>query len=584
MKQLVLLIILIPFSIKSQVISERLNSLDVKNQIDTLISLPYYIIVDDFSATEKWVNKLAPIAKQHDNIEKYAEIIRIKSLITYYQGDYDKSIEESLLSIHLFDSLENQAKVASLYAGMGYQIKRVNIEEAQKYMLKGIRISEQLKDSNTLQASYNNYGVIKEMKNQLDSALYYYKKAYQITLKINDKVGSSYALNNIAGIHYYRQEYQLALTHVNKALSIRKTLKDNIGIMESENTLGDIFMEFKKIDSAIFYYNKSLQRSKEVGYLHLQKRNLRGLSNCYKLKNEFEKALLLKDEYTIISDSIRTSETNKEVANLKEKYDSDKKDQEIHHQNEVIKKDSKLKILLYSLIGIILFVFVLFYFWYKAKQKEKLQSELLKEKERGLAGIINAQEEERKRIARELHDGIVQELTSLKFNLKSEFEKQPSESSSKIFKQLEDSTSELRNISHQMMPTALTELGVVDAIRDMLHKSLNPIDIKFEFETFGITDRLKENIEITIYRVTQELVNNIIKHSGANQVSVQLFKSGENIILIVEDNGKGISNEDKKDGIGLMNIASRLDTINGKVNFEASPNSGTLATIKIPVK
>ena len=155
--------------------------------------------------------------------------------------------------------------------------------------------------------------------------------------------------------------------------------------------------------------------------------------------------------------------------------------------------------------------------------------------------------------------------------------------STQIFNHLESSTTELRSISHQMMPSALTELGIVDALSDMLHKSLDPIEIKFSFENFGIETRIKENIEITIYRVSQELINNIVKHSGANEVSVQLFKSGDNIILIIEDNGIGISKEDKPDGIGLMNISSRLDTIKGKVNFEPSPNSGTLATVKIPL-
>lgn len=583
MKTLFLFVLLIPSLLFAQTINERLENLDSKDQIDSLITLPYQIIINDFSSTEKWINKLSPIAKEQNRINDYAELIRIKSTISYYQGKYDNSTKEALQSIHLFDSLNNLKKVASIYAELGYQIKRVNIIEAQKYMLKGIKLSEKFDDSATLSSSYNNYGVIKELKNQLDSALIYYTKSLQINTDIVNPLGTSYALNNIAGIYILKDNYQEAISNVKNALKIRQTLNDNIGIMESENILGDVFIHFNQLDSAINHYSISLNQSRNSDYLYLQQQNLEGLSKCYKQNNDFEKALFYKNQFILINDSIRTSDTNKEIASLKEKFDSDKKDQEIAYKDEVIETDSKLRLLLFSLIGIIVVLFISFYFWYKSKQKQKLQSELLKEKERGLANIIDAQEEERKRIARELHDGIVQELTSLKFNLKNEFEKNPSEDSSKIFNQLENSTTELRNISHQMMPHALTELGVIDAVKDMLHKSLDPLSIKFEFETFGIKDRLKENIEITIYRVSQELVNNIIKHSGANQVSVQLFKSSGNVILIVEDNGRGISNTDKKEGIGLMNISSRLDTINGKVNFEASPNSGTLATIKIPL-
>lgn len=358
---------------------------------------------------------------------------------------------------------------------------------------------------------------------------------------------------------------------------------------EDRNQLGFSLIKKASFLNNIKDYKEALNTINQTIPIFEKLKDFPTLSYAYNVKKKalvnlerYKEAALLGD--TIFQISVKTYNTRftDKIAEMDAKYQTKEKDQEISHQNEVIKKDGKLKSLLYFLIISIFILFILFYFWYKSKQKQKLQSELLKEKERGLSEIINAQENERKRIAKDLHDGIVQELTSLKFKLKNEFEKSPSESTNDIFSQLENSTTELRNISHQMMPTALTQLGVTEAIDDMLHKSLDPLEIKFNFETFGITERLKENIEITIYRVSQELVNNIVKHSGANEVNVQLFKSGKNIILIIEDNGKGISDNAKSDGIGLMNISSRLDTINGKVNFEASPNSGTLATVKIP--
>ena len=96
--------------------------------------------------------------------------------------------------------------------------------------------------------------------------------------------------------------------------------------------------------------------------------------------------------------------------------------------------------------------------------------------------------------------------------------------------------------------------------------------------------RFNEKIELSLYRVCQELVNNVIKHSGANFVSVQLFKSKKHLVLMLEDNGKGMKSENKKSGIGLLNIASRIDTINGEVNYEPGPESGTVATVRIPIE
>ena len=126
------------------------------------------------------------------------------------------------------------------------------------------------------------------------------------------------------------------------------------------------------------------------------------------------------------------------------------------------------------------------------------------------------------------------------------------------------------------------ELGLVEALDDMLNKSLRLNEIQFQFEHFGIEGRLNERIEISLYRVAQELVNNIIKHAKANNITIQLFKNAGKVILVVEDNGVGIK-PSASNGHGLLNMKSRINAVNGEMNLEPSPNSGTMATIRIPI-
>jgi signal transduction histidine kinase len=219
-------------------------------------------------------------------------------------------------------------------------------------------------------------------------------------------------------------------------------------------------------------------------------------------------------------------------------------------------------------------------------EKEKDEA-LIKEKEHGLKAMIEAQEEERSRIARELHDGVVQQIGSVILKSRNLFTNRnllEEKESQELLESLENSNQDLRNISHQMMPRALKELGIISALNDLLEGSLAYTDVKYSFEHFNIKDRLPDKIEITIYRITQELINNIIKHSRAKGVSVQLFNVNNTAVLIVEDNGVGFSSEKDKKGIGLLNISSRLDMVKGQVNFEPSPKSGTLVTIKIPLE
>ncbi len=242
----------------------------------------------------------------------------------------------------------------------------------------------------------------------------------------------------------------------------------------------------------------------------------------------------------------------------------------------------------------IIFVFVLvillivglvsFIGFTRTRKQHKIDQIRIEEQQKGLTAVIQAQENERKRIAKDLHDGIVQQLGGLKLGLQKAFMDSETEESNKLVKVLDDSTKELRDLSHKMMPRALSELGLIPALEDMLENSLGHSDIKYQFEHFGINSRFNENIEIALYRIAQELINNVIKHSNANKVNIQLFKTSSDILLIVEDNGKGIDVLQHKKGIGLMNISSRLDTINGRVNFEPSPESGTLVTIKIPIQ
>ncbi|WP_249982180.1 ATP-binding protein [Polaribacter sp. Z022] len=219
-------------------------------------------------------------------------------------------------------------------------------------------------------------------------------------------------------------------------------------------------------------------------------------------------------------------------------------------------------------------------------EKEKNEA-VVKEKERGLKALIDAQENERSRIARELHDGVVQQIGSVILksrHILSKMNLLETKESQELLQSLEASNQDLRTISHQMMPRALKELGILSALNDLLENGFAYSKIKYSLEHFNISERLPQKIEVTIYRIVQELINNIIKHSKATEVSVQLFNANNVIILIVEDNGVGFTSDKNKKGIGLLNITSRLDMVNGNVNFEPSPKSGTLVTIKIPLQ
>ena len=308
----------------------------------------------------------------------------------------------------------------------------------------------------------------------------------------------------------------------------------------------------------------------------------------YDLKN-YRKAYDLFKKASIQNLKIDYRKNASEISRLNVQYQTEKKEKELlKTRTKKVETElalSKSKNWIYTLLAFLAIVGGVFLFIYQ-RNKQKAQQEITAEKERGLQALILAQEEERNTIARELHDGVVQEIGSVILKSRNFLTKKDliqDTESKEVLKSLEDSNKSLRTISHQMMPRALKELGIIPALNDLLEGSLALVNIKYTLEHFNIKERLAEKIEITIYRITQELINNIIKHSKADTVSVQLFNSNNTIILMVEDNGVGFSSKTSKKGIGLLNISSRLDMVKGNVNFDLGPKSGTLVTIKIPL-
>ena len=309
--------------------------------------------------------------------------------------------------------------------------------------------------------------------------------------------------------------------------------------------------------------------------------------------DQYEKAYDAHVLYKQLSDSIRNESNTKNFNDILTRYQTAEKEQEIANQQlELSEKESEIqakRIQIGGLIGglviLILFGFI-FYNQYQAKQNQKLQAAILDEKERGFESVIQATEEERKRISKDLHDGIGQQLSALKMALSNIASNATDENQQEdleiIIEQFSKSAEEVRQVSHQMMPRTLMDFGLVSAIEDLLQNSFKFSDIKYELEHRLTDQRFDERIEISLYRVLQELINNIIKHSQATEVSVQLIQNKGKLVLFVEDNGKGMSSN-SSDGHGLLNIKSRLDMVKGSVNYEPSPSSGTSATISIPI-
>jgi PAS domain S-box-containing protein len=207
---------------------------------------------------------------------------------------------------------------------------------------------------------------------------------------------------------------------------------------------------------------------------------------------------------------------------------------------------------------------------------------------------VQAQEDEHRRIAREIHDGLGQLLTAIKFNLEILEDmitvgKEGQDRIKDMKGLLDDVMKEAREISYNLMPSVLDDFGLAPALQLLCEQFTSRTTIKANFHTSGITERLDPQMEIGLYRIAQESLNNVAKHAEATDVNLQFIRYPEGIRLVIEDNGKGITERPDivrmmgKGGMGLISMRERAASIGGILAIDSTAKSGTFITVEIPL-
>jgi signal transduction histidine kinase len=523
-------------------------------------------------------------------------------LIYWNLGATEKAIDFYIRSAVIFEEIGNRMGLGNTYNNIALILNEDGQDEKSlRYHRKALRIRKEIGHTYGIAASYSNLAQVflYQNKPQLDSAEHYLNLSIPLKKQLNDQYGLARSYHSLADVYLNRKDYNAALENFLKTLGIQRAIGNSEGYASTYYNISDVYQQKHDLKMMLTYLDSSevvAEKNKDKALLwKIYWSKAKTLSKL----GRFEAAYPYWVGYQTIKDSLVNAERSANVEELETKYRTAEQEKELSEKKASL-AEAKLKVenrtkwifgLLGGLASFFLLGFALFQLYRRRAQAEK-DAAIIAERERGLRGIIEATEEERKRIAKDLHDGIVQNLTALSLRLQKGFsmikdvtdEQKQRYAESKAM--LDDSIAEVRNISHQMMPRALGEMGLIPAIDDMLNRSLGSSDIRFEFEHHKVEGiRFPENLEVSLYRICQELINNIIKHSGAKAVSIQLLKTNTHLVLVVEDNGKGFTfeSEESRNGIGLMNITSRAKAMNGEVNYQPSPAQGTVATIRIPL-
>lgn len=462
---------------------------------------------------------------------------------------------------------------------------------AAQYIMKATDMAAACKLDSFERVGYRQLGAIFHDIGKKDSSLYYLDKA-EVMLKNTMHWGELSSLYAIRG--EWNRGDEIGKKYFDMALDYAYRSKDTVQIAFAEMKQGIYYTTVKRCKDGIAAYTQALAHYKQKGLVEGQMYAMWGLawanSECGNAKETF----LILSKHKGIRDSIFKTETAEKTARFRTLYETEKKEREnvtLALQVEQDARDRRMLLAIFSIALLLVAIgFLVIYSRYKLKKQKEADQQMAEQQQIRFAAVIEAEEKERKRIASDLHDGVGQTMSAAKINLsllQAEIEfanDEQRDTFEKVLALVDESCREVRNVSHSMMPNALLKWGLGTAIRNFIHR-INSKVLNVDYYSEGLDSSLDPNKEVVLYRVIQECVNNVTKHSGATKLYVSLIRDEEEISVTIEDNGKGFDIHDKEkfEGIGLKNIQSRINFLNGTVEWDSTPGKGTVVIINIPV-
>ncbi len=462
------------------------------------------------------------------------------------------------------------------YGELGYQMKRRNLNKAIEYMQLAINIAEKNKIPEfRLSKLYDNYGVLKEMDKQYDSAFYFYNKALRIKKSLNDSIGIPFSLNKIAVLKATLGDFDGAYRYLKISDEYRKKEKGEFGRLENLSLHGDFLVMQNKIDEAIKKFNEVYSLAKKINYSYLMLYSLDNLIKLYKTKNDYYEALKKMDLYITLKDSIDGYEVRTKIAQLEIAYETQKKDRLIKETEFKLKVKEQQLIFTASSIILLILIFIEVYKYQQLRKKKELSEIEFKAKIKS-AEIEKKLTNEKLRISRELHDNIGSQLTFIINSLDNFLYKNSNLDSKGYINSVKDfarnALSDLRNTIWAMKDETRSFEKLFLKINELISKlneSLSSITIEINNEIqndFNLTSIQM----INIYRIIQEAIQNAIKHSNASLIKINFSKIDTELVLTISDNGKGFNIEEKKLESGLINMKRRCEELDGNFIIESN--------------
>lgn len=577
---------------KAKMLLER-NIMDITGLLDTAI---YYY--------EQTLTRKMPAAYIQQSKLSIATCQSQKGIVFSNKGKYKEAIALFLSASDAWkasdDPLKNEA-VANYYANISTIYYNLNQpEKALEYDLAAIPFRMQTMNPELEAMTY--FYVCDDFFNlgKYDSASVYLQKAKPLAETINKSKLNYNLYSRLGKIARSRKNFAAAIPYMIRALNEAMRNGSHFLISHSRRSLAECYEATGKFDSARAQLTQGLSAIAPENFPKEKLEILKALVRVEDTTKHIAAAYGYLKQVEALSDSLKTNESKTAVAEIENKYQAAQKEKEILQlekdkeiQSFSIKQQSTLNYILVGSLTAVLLLGVLLYRNYRQKQLLQQLKITELEKDRQLMAVdamLKGQEEERSRLAKDLHDGLGGMLSGVKYslnNMKDNLIVTPDNMAvfERSLDMIDTSIKELRRVAHNMMPEMLTKFGLNEALKEYCNNVNATQLLKVKYQSFGMDKRLDSSVEIIIYRIVQELLNNILKHAAASETLVQLIREGGRLNILVEDNGKGFDTAmlEQSKGAGWTNIHSRVDYLKGRLDIQSEIGKGTSVTIELNV-
>ncbi len=516
-----------------------------------------------------------------------AAIYNNKANIYYLWGENERAVKMLMNARHYANRFPSEISRSSIYINLSNILNLMGRhEQALVFLDTAETIAINTGDPVALANSYHGKGSTYQSLGNWEAAKRYTLKALQVGREngYNDIAYS--AISNLGTIALGEGHPREAINFIKQADSLDSDVSPYYKI-NALNLLTRAYLALNEFEVAEAYTQEAIRLAKQFNSTRNLLETYQLMHELYYEKGNYQQAYKHLLQEKLISDSLTKEQSANAMEQLQLKYRSAKRDQELAETMLLVsRQQAEIKMrniwiwISVSGLSIATLIIILLRRNYKHKQayeRERVQLLLRQQALNEMKAVIDTEERERSRIARDLHDGIMIQFSTVKMNLSTLLgtsgEVIQKEALRPYIAQLDHATQSLRRAAHHLMPDMLLEEGLAEAVYYFLNNLKKEVPFTITYEQMDNIPRFAVQFELAVYRIVQELIQNIIKHAQATEAYVQLSYSEGQLGIDVEDNGIGLPSADQRkraQGSGLKSIESRMNTLNGTMRIQSN--------------